>query len=61
MRKWNKNLPTSIITVNLVIIIIAMVIWKTAIAWIQEARKQEAVQGDVSLEEKGREVNLRIF
>lgn len=32
-----------------------------AIAWIQEARKQEAGQGDVSLEEKERNLTLEYF
>ena len=34
---------------------------ENAIAWIQEARKQEAGQGDVSLEEKERELTLEYF
>jgi tetratricopeptide (TPR) repeat protein len=34
---------------------------ENAIAWIQEARKQEAGQGDVSLEEKERELTIEYF
>ena len=34
---------------------------ENAIAWTQEARKQEAGQGDVSLEEKERELTLEYF
>ena len=34
---------------------------ENAIAWIQEARKQEAGQGDVSLEKKERELTLEYF
>ena len=34
---------------------------ENSIAWIQEARKQEAGQGDVSLEEKERQLTLEYF
>jgi tetratricopeptide (TPR) repeat protein len=34
---------------------------ENAIAWVQEARKQEAGQGDVSLEEKERELTIEYF
>ena len=34
---------------------------KNAIAWIQEARKQEGGQGDVSLEEKERQYTVEYF
>jgi Flp pilus assembly protein TadD len=34
---------------------------ENAIAWIQEARKQEAGKGDVSLEEKERELTIEYF
>ena len=34
---------------------------ENAIAWIQQAREQEAGKGDVSLEEKGKDINTRIF
>ena len=61
MRKWNRNLPTLNNYRQLSEYYHRYGDLENSIAWIQEARKQEAGQGDVSLEEKERQLTLEYF